>query len=369
MGAAVSDPVTDDERVLTTPLLDIGDLCVEYDGLRAVNHLTLHMHAGDFGCLLGPSGCGKTTTLRAIAGLESIGSGEIHIAGECVSTAGFEVAPERRKVGMVFQDNTLFPHLDVQGNVAFGLRDLNRSQQQERVAEMLELMGIGALAKRYVHELSGGQRQRVALARALVQRPRLVLLDEPFSSLDSDLRERIGREVRHILRELDITAMLVTHDQNEAFALADQVGVMHEGTLLQWDTAYNIYHEPNNRFVAKFVGQGIFLRGLQCGPDSVMTELGELQGNRAYPYPPDTRVDVLLRPDDIAIDALSNCQARVSARAFKGANILYTLMLASGDQVLSLVPSHFDYEVDAFVGIKVVADHLVVFAAQSSDQD
>ncbi len=351
-------------RAMSAPLLAITDLCVEYEGLAAVRNLDLHMNSGDFGCLLGPSGCGKTTALRAIAGLEPIGPGEIRIDGECVSGPGCEVAPERRKVGMVFQDNTLFPHLDVRGNVAFGLRKLSRHEQQARVDEMLDLMGLGGLANRYVHELSGGQRQRVALARALAQRPRLVLLDEPFSSLDSDLRERLGREVRQVLRELEITALLVTHDQNEAFALADQIGVMYEGALLQWDTAYNIYHEPNNRFVAKFVGQGIFLRGHQGGPETVATELGELRGNRAYPYPANTRVDVLLRPDDIVIDPHSGYQARVSSRAFMGANILYSLTLASGNQILSLAPSHIDYTIDDYVGVKVEADHLVVFAAQ-----
>ncbi len=364
MEIVAADAAATQAHIVNAPLLEIANLCVEYDDLPAVRNLALHMNPGDFGCLLGPSGCGKTTTLRAIAGLEPIGPGEIRIDNVCVAGPGCEIAPERRKVGMVFQDNTLFPHLDVRGNVAFGLRKLSSPQQQARVDEMIDLMSLGGLAKRYVHELSGGQRQRVALARALARHPRLVLMDEPFSSLDSDLRERLGREVRQVLRELGITALLVTHDQNEAFALADQIGVMNEGELLQWDTAYNIYHEPNNRFVAKFVGQGIFLRGQQGGPETVMTELGELQGNRAYPYPSNAPVDVLLRPDDIVIDPRSSYQARVSSRAFMGANILYSLTLSSGDQVLSLAPSHIDYAVDDTVGIKVEADHLVVFAAQ-----
>jgi iron(III) transport system ATP-binding protein len=349
---------------MSTPLLEISNLHVEYDGQQAVRDLALHLNRGDFGCLLGPSGCGKTTTLRAIAGLESIGPGEIRIGDSVVSTIDHDVAPELRKVGMVFQDNTLFPHLDVRGNVAFGLRTLSLHEQRGRVDEMLDLMGLGGLANRYVHELSGGQRQRVALARALAQRPRLVLLDEPFSHLDSDLRERIGHEVRQTLRELEMTALLVTHDQNEAFALADQIGVMHDGTLLQWDTAYNIYHEPNNRFVANFVGQGVFLRGQQDGPDTVITELGQLKGDRAYPFAKDSSVEVLLRPDDIAIDTSSNIQAQVSSRSFKGANILYTLTLSSGNHVLCLTPSHVDYRLGVSVGIKVVADHLVVFAAE-----
>ncbi len=347
---------------MSIPLLEISNLHVEYDGQQAVRNLALHINRGDFGCLLGPSGCGKTTTLRAIAGLEPVGPGEIRIGDNLVSTIDHDVAPELRKVGMVFQDNTLFPHLDVRGNIAFGLRTLSLHEQRGRVDEMLELMGLGGLAKRYAHELSGGQRQRVALARALAQRPRLVLLDEPFSHLDSDLRERIGHEVRQILRELEMTALLVTHDQNEAFALADQIGVMHDGTLLQWDTAYNIYHEPNNRFVANFVGQGVFLQGQQDGPDTVRTELGKLKGDRAYPFAKDSAVEVLLRPDDIVIDTSSSNHAQVSSRSFKGANILYTLSLSSGSQVLCLAPSHVDYQLGENVGIKVVADHLVVFS-------
>ncbi len=360
--SAHSDVMPDKDHVMRTSSLEISAVSIAYEGQWGVRNLSLHLNLGDFGCLLGPSGCGKTTTLRAIAGLESIARGEIRIEGECVSSVHRELAPERRKVGMVFQENTLFPHLDVRGNVAFGLRHLKAHNQTLRVDEMLHLLGLDGLANRYVHELSGSQRQRVAIARALVQRPHLVLFDEPFSSLDSDLRERIGQDVKRILKDLGITALLVTHDQNEAFALADQIGVMREGELLQWDSAYNIYHEPNDRFVARFVGQGTFLRGSQRQADTVATELGELKGDRAYRYPMNAQVDVLLRPDDIAIDPHSSHKVRVSAKSFKGANILYHLTLASGDQLLCMTPSHFDFAVNSEVGIKVVADHLVVFA-------
>ena len=218
---------------MVSALLQVSGLRVDYKGTTVVQDLSLHVNKGGLGCLLGPSGCGKTTTLRAIAGFEPVVAGAIEIAGTPVSTPGRTVAPERRRVGMVFQDNALFPHLNVEGNIAFGLRGVAAAARRERVDEMLDVVGLQGLARRYVHELSGGQQQRVALARALAPRPDVVLLDEPFSSLDADLRERLAREVRQILHERGITALLVTHDQNEAFALADHVGVMRDGRLVR----------------------------------------------------------------------------------------------------------------------------------------
>jgi iron(III) transport system ATP-binding protein len=344
-------------------MFQISEVCVSYGDVPVLRDLSLHVNKGDLGCLLGPSGCGKTTTLRAIAGFEPVTRGRIVIDGRTVSEPGRTVAPERRRVGMVFQDNALFPHLSVDGNVGFGLRGLSRTQRRARVDEMLDVVGLQGLGRRYPHELSGGQQQRVALARALAPRPAVVLLDEPFSSLDADLRERLTREVRQILREQAITAFLVTHDQNEAFTLADTLGVMREGRLLQWDTAYNLYHEPRERFVANFIGQGVFLRGTLVSPETVDTELGLLRGDRAYGLGSGRAVDVLLRPDDIVPDPESAIRAVVRGRAFKGANILYSLSLPSGSAVLSLFPSHHNHEPGDQVGIRVAADHLVVFPA------
>jgi iron(III) transport system ATP-binding protein len=192
----------------------------------------------------------------------------------------------------------------------------------------------------------------------------VVLLDEPFSSLDADLRERIGQEVCKILVARNVTTLLVTHDQDQAFALADQIGVINAGRLLQWDTAYNLYHEPANRFIADFIGQGVFLRGSLRTADSVDTELGVIRGNRAYGWPIGSAVEVLLRPDDILPDPDADLHATVVARAFKGAEILYSLRLDTGSTVLSLFPSHLDHEEGARVGIRVAADHLVAFAVQ-----
>ncbi len=341
--------------------LELRGVSAGYDRTPVVRDVSLHLEQGDFGCLLGPSGCGKTTLLRAVAGFMALLEGEIRLAGRVFSGGGGTVPPEQRGVGMVFQENALFPHLSIEANVAFGLRGRPADGRRAAVGELLDVVGLQGLARRYPHEISGGQQQRVALARALAPAPRVVLLDEPFSSLDSELRERIGREVRDILDERDTTALLVTHDQSEAFALGDRIGVMNEGALLQWDTAYNLYHEPADRFVADFVGQGVFLRGELVAPDVVRSELGLLRGNRAYSWAIGSHVDVLLRPDDIQPDPGGAIRAVVAKRAFKGAGILYSLKLSTGSTVLSLFPSHMNHEEGAEVGIRVDADHLVAF--------
>jgi len=262
---------------------------------------------------------------------------------------------------MVFQDHALFPHLRVDENVVAGLRRVPRRERARRGAELLERVGLAPLAGRYPHELSGGQQQRVALARALAPNPALLLMDEPFSNLDSDLRVRLGYDVRDLLKQQQTTCVLVTHDQNDAFALAERVGVMSEGRILQWDTPYNLYHEPSTRFVADFIGEGVFLAGELLAPDAVQTELGVTTGNRAYPWPRGTPIDVLIRPDDIIPDSRNAIIARVLRKAFKGAEILYTLRLPTGTTVLSLFPSHTDLEIGADVGVRLAADHLVAF--------
>jgi len=262
---------------------------------------------------------------------------------------------------MVFQENALFPHLTVEGNIAFGVKGKRESRWRETVNEMLDIVGLRGLGDRYVHELSGGQQQRVALARALAPAPEVILLDEPFSSLDVDLRVWLGTEVKDILTQRGVTTVLVTHDQSEAFALSDQIGVMRDGRLLQWDTAYNLYHEPADRFIAHFVGQGVFLRGTLISPDAIDTELGVIRGDRAYGWPLGSPVDVLLRPDDILPDPKGNLSATVVSRAFKGAQILYGLKLSTGSSLLSLFPSHHNYDTGETVAIRLAVDHLVAF--------
>ena len=331
-----------------------------YGDNKVLAELSFRVPAGVIGCLLGPSGCGKTTALRCIAGFEGVRAGRILVNGEVLSEPGFVVPPEKRGLGMVFQQYALFPHLDVAANVGFGLKALHGAEKARRVAEVLEIVGLGGRDRLYPDQLSGGQQQRVALARALAPRPGLLLMDEPFSSLDTGLRVRLGGEIRDILKQQGITALLVTHDQAEAFAVADEIGVMREGRLEQWDTAYNLYHRPASRFVAEFVGEGCFVPGQANEDGTVQIELGCLEPTEPL-APGSGAVDVLLRPDDIVHDDDSPLTATVLRKAFRGAAILYTLGLPSGRRVLALVPSHHDHRIGERIGIRLEADHVVVF--------
>jgi iron(III) transport system ATP-binding protein len=238
---------------------------------------------------------------------------------------------------------------------------------------MLETVGLGGTGARYPHQLSGGQQQRVALARALAPSPRLLLLDEPFSNLDIELRERLGGELRALLKAAGTTALLVTHDQHEAFAIADEIGIMSGGRIQQWDTAYNLYHRPANRFVADFVGQGAFLPGTVRRGQQILMELGELTSPEAIRCTEHgdlcdegCMVDVLLRPDDVAHDDASPVTAEVVAKAFRGAEFLYTLRLDSGTTVLSLVPSHHNHGIGERIGIRLEIDHVVAYKREGA---
>lgn len=346
-------------------LLEIQNIECRYRNYAVVRDLSLSVEASQQVGLLGPSGCGKTTVLRAIAGFQPLAAGVIRLAGKSISSPGYTVAPEKRRIGMMFQDYSLFPHLNVTANIGFGLRGLPSRERRRIADEILAAVGLAGYGKRYPHELSGGQQQRVALARALAPHPALLLMDEPFSSLDVELRERLSIEVRDILREQNITAIVVTHDQYEAFAMCEQVGVMQEGRILQWDSPYKLYHEPSSRFVADFIGQGRFLAGTTIGPSQLETELGVVRSKHHFDWPTGTRVEVLIRPDDILPEEASPLRARVLDKAFKGAEILYTLRLPTGGTVLSLFPSHQDHAVGEEVGIHVDAEHVVAFSSES----
>ncbi|HSM21593.1 MAG TPA: ABC transporter ATP-binding protein, partial [Rubrivivax sp.] len=352
--------------------LGLESVTLPYPGAarRAVDAVSLGLAAGSIGVLIGPSGCGKTSLLRAVAGLERCAAGRVVMAGETLSDAGhgLHLLPEQRRIGMVFQDYALFPHLSVADNVAFGVAGLDRAPRHKRVQQMLDLVGLAHAAKRAPHELSGGQQQRVALARALAPAPKLLLLDEPFSSLDVDLRERLAQEVRVILKESGTTALLVTHDQLEAFAVGDIIGVMNKGRLEQWDDAYTLYHRPASRFVAQFIGHGVFapaqIVACATGP-CVHTPLGELHDMAGCPLPeafPNGECDVLLRADDIVHDDASPVRALIERKSFRGSEFLLTLRLDSGERVLAHVPSHHDHEVGEWIGIRAAVDHVVTFS-------
>jgi iron(III) transport system ATP-binding protein len=288
-----------------------------------VKDLDLAVTRGEILALLGPSGCGKTTTLRLIAGFESPGSGTVEVDGRTVTGPGINVPPEKRRVGMVFQDYALFPHLSVEQNVAYGLP--GGKKRKGRVAEVLALAHLDGLGGRMPHELSGGQQQRVALARALAPEPAVVLLDEPFSNLDASLRARVRSEMREILRDAGATAVFVTHDQEEALSLADEVAVMMDGVVVQSAPPETLYHYPATREVASFVGEANFLPGtvetghVSCALGDIPI-LGDGEGE----------VEVMLRPEALVLRALPNGQATVEDREFYGHDQLLKLRLDSG---------------------------------------
>lgn len=344
-----------------TSALELRHVSVALEKTPIVRQISLTLKAGDIGCLLGASGCGKTTLLRAIAGFEPVSSGEILIADECISRSGWQLPVEKRHVGMVFQDYALFPHMNVRDNIAFGLRALSSAARRQRVDELAVMLRITELLTAWPHRLSGGQQQRVAIARAMGPKPQILLLDEPFASLDVELREQIAREIRLVLKQDGITTILVSHNQYEAFAMADEIGVMSEGTLQQWSPAFELYHEPVNTYVADFVGEGVFLPGMVIDAVHVQTELGLLAADQPLGFAAGEGVSVLIRPDDVIHDDDSLATAKVIDKAFRGSQFLYTLELESGARVLSLVPSHHAHGKNTQIGIKVEMDHLVVF--------
>ena len=347
-------------------VLVLDKVSLAYGNEVVVKDVSLSLPSGEITCLLGPSGCGKTTLLRAIAGFKSLQSGSIKSEGQTLSSVNETVDPEKRRVGMVFQDFALFPHLTVGENICFGIRHQSKPERLQRLQELLDLIGLKGSGDKYPHELSGGQQQRVALARAVAPKPRLLLLDEPFSSMDVKLRVSLAKEVRNILKHEKITAVMVTHDQHEAFSMADKVGVLNEGQLLQWGGAKSLYHSPNDAFVARFVGQSIFLNGVVNGV-SVQTALGQLaykkqQNDSLQNITEGQQVKVLVRPEYIKIDESFECKAELVSREFRGGYYLYSLRLESDEEVQALLPSLANYELGSMVGIALSADKVSIFS-------
>jgi iron(III) transport system ATP-binding protein len=341
-------------------LLELNNIQCNYDHLVVLKDLSFKLVKGDIVCLLGPSGCGKSTILRAIAGFERLAAGNIKLNGTEISSPRYELAPEKRKIGMVFQDYALFPHLNVKDNIAFGLH-INKQDKSRKIAELIELVDLAGYEERFPHELSGGQQQRVALARALAPEPDLLLLDEPFSNLDAELRNRLSLDIRKILKSLGISSILVTHDQKEAFAMSDHIGVIDQGRIQQWGTPYDLYHEPVNHFVACFIGQGSFINATTVTPDTFASELGIIQGNRAYNWPQDTPVEILIRPDDVVYKSDSQLMAKVSAKIFAGTSTQYQLTLASGTTIDAIFPSHQDFQINSLIPVGLEAEHLIAY--------
>lgn len=347
-----------------TNAVETKQVSVAIDDKTILEDVSFSLPEAQIACILGPSGCGKTTLLRCIAGFQELDKGEVWVNGVLASHLGHSLPVEQRQVGMVFQDYALFPHLTVADNITFGLQKQKTNSVRQRLDELVALLSLAEHVHKHPHQLSGGQQQRVALARAMAPRPRVILLDEPFSSLDIELREQLAMELRQILKQDGITTIMVSHNQLEAFAMADVIGVMHQGRLLQWDTAFNLYHEPQCEDVADLIGEGVFIHGKVISGTDVNTEIGVIESHVPHEFAIGDEVDVLIRPDDILHDDDSPMQATVIDKAFRGANFLYTLKSKGGARLLSLVPSHHNHEINKPIGIRLEIDHLVLFPRQ-----
>ncbi len=344
----------------TSQCLQIANVDISYGKTQIIHQVNFALQEGDIGCFLGPSGCGKTTLLLAIAGFVQPSSGSIRINYQTVVNEQTNVAPEKRQVGMVFQDYALFPNLTVGDNIRFGISRQPEESQRARLAELLDLVGMTESVDMYPHQLSGGQQQRVALARALAPKPGLLLLDEPFSNLDVELREQLAHEVRSILRQEGISAILVTHDQQEAFAMADEVCVMNQGRIVQQASADTLYHDPANQFVANFIGEGVFLPAT-IKPESILdTPLGEFTHKSAAHFPVSDPVDLMVRPEHVIISEDGELSARIVDKVFRGPHYLYTLEFNDGYRLLSLVSSSMDYRNGTEVTVSLQLDRIAL---------
>lgn len=329
----------------------------------AVQDVSLHVRKGECLALLGPSGCGKTTLLRLIAGFEAPDGGSLAIGNRLVASDTVHMPPERRRVGIVLQDYALFPHLTVSANIAFGLR--KGPERAQRVQEMLKLVDLQGYGDRMPHELSGGEQQRVALARALAPGPQVLLLDEPFSSLDADLRARTRADVRRILARANATVVLVTHDQQEALYMGDRVAVMQAGRVEQVDTPWAIYHRPATPFVARFVGVAELFPGTVHN-ERVLTEVGEM-GLGGHRLAHGEQVRVLLRPHCVGIRPSPNGIGVIIERVFQGSHYLYRVQLPSGAVITSLQPCHCEYALHTRVDINPVRGQEIVCFAEGQE--
>ena len=340
--------------------LECLGLVKSFDEVQAVNHFNLSVPFGQILALLGPSGCGKTTVLRLIAGFESPDAGTIALDGQPVWNQGKNVPPDKRPVGIVFQEGALFPHMSVEQNVGYGLkRGKGRTQ---RVRQALELVGLENHAQRMPHQLSGGQQQRVALARALAPQPQVLLLDEPFSNLDPGLREQVRRDTLDILRAHRVTAVFVTHDQDEALLVGDQVAVMNQGRIEQLATPEDIFHHPASRFVAEFIGMVDFLPAGWDGRQ-VVTQVGSVDWPGESPPEENVDLEVMVRPDCLECHPLAQVSGAfgitgvIKEREFRGAFYVYRVALPTGHTVRCLQSHTEEYPVGEAVEVTLRDGH------------
>ena len=340
--------------------LEIEDISLSIEGTLILDNLSLSIGEHEIISLIGPSASGKSSLLRIIAGFENIDSGKIKLNGLIVDDRSTVVQPQNRNIGIIFQDLALFPHLSCKDNILFGITNHSATHKNQRLERLCNLLDIASIIDKYPHEISGGQQQRIAIARALAPGPEILLLDEPFSALDEELKETLIHDVKNLLQEEKITTIMITHNIKEAFQLSDKIAFLDSKKIIQFDTAYNLYHKPYTKEIANFCGIGSFINGTVTDANHVSTILGDLFGDTSK-FKIGSNVSVMIRPDDIIHDDDSAQSAKVLEKVFFGSDFLYKLELSEGEKIFCYTPSHHNHTINEIIGIKPVIDHLILF--------
>ena len=340
--------------------LQIENVSLSIGGSSILENLNLNVPEHEILSIIGPSASGKSSLLRMIAGFENINSGKIKLNNSIVDDMVTKVEPQKRNIGIIFQDLALFPHLNCKDNILFGISKNCIDQKLNRLDRLASLLGISQILESFPHEISGGQQQRVAIARALAPKPEILLLDEPFSALDEELKETLILDVKQLLKEEKITTIVITHNIKEAFQLSDKIAFLDNKKIMQCDTAYNLYHKPLTKEIAQFCGIGSFINGSVVDMNHVSTNLGNLFGNTSK-FAPGSKVIVMIRPDDIIHDDDSTQSAKVIEKIFHGSDFLYKLELTKDETVFCYTPSHHNHAINEVIGIKPKIDHLIIF--------
>ncbi len=341
--------------------LQINGITLKLDNEEVIKNLSLSVSQNEITAILGASASGKSSLLRVIAGFEKIDAGEVILNQKVVNNEQKTVPPELRNVGIIFQDLALFPHLNVKENICFGMSNTTNKEKDERCDELKNLLNISEILEKFPHQISGGQQQRVAIARALAPKPQLLLLDEPFSALDEELKEQLVQDVKKILKTEKITTILITHNIKEAFGISDKIAFLSDKKIVQYDTPYNIYHKPLSREIANFCGISSYVKGKVLDKNHVSTTLGNISGQSTEPYALGKNIEVLIRPDDIIHDDDATLTAKVVEKIFHGSDFLYKLELNDGQNIFCYTPSHHNHSLNEVIGITVEIDHLILF--------
>ena len=340
--------------------LNLQSVKIALDSKVILDDVNLKIDTGEIVSLMGSSASGKTSLIRSIAGFHNILSGVIQIDGQIVDDSIRRSDVAMRNVGVIFQDLALFPHLTVRENICFGLNNIDSAQQQNRAKKLEDLLDIENITNRYPNQISGGQQQRVAIARAIAPKPNLLLLDEPFSALDYELKDNLMNDIMKLIKSENITAILITHSAEEAFKMSDKIAFISNNTITQFANPYDIYHRPVSKEIANFFGISSYIKAKITDSSHINCILGDFVG-MVDQFNKDDEVDLLIRPDDIIHDDDSLFSAKVTEKTFRGSDFLYELELKDGQKIFCYAPSHHNHQVNEVIGIKLDLDHLVIF--------